>query len=339
MARLLRSFASLAFLASLLGCSPKSVAEAERRKDVAWLNAEGSGEAIAALGRLADKDPRAVELLDSRAATDTNAYFAAWAAAQRGAAWGATTLRTGLGNPARAEEAATVLTRRDPHLVPFLPDLEGALVRLAGSRHNTAIAAVLASVGPDADATLVRRLADSSTRGAICRGIGSPDAAPSARRVLMSVPVASRDDESCVEAALIGAVRDDPALDWLATNAEPGLMSAAGAREAFPCARLATLWSKAFATRAPEAAATLTVPLHNAIARCGRALDPVLAPAVSKSLAEYELIIAGLDPFGTEVQDLPQTCAALKPLYQTQGSAFTRERARAAVVHGCVFAK
>ncbi len=116
-------------------------------------------------------------------------------------------------------------------------------------------------------------------------------------------------------------------------------MSAAGAREAFPCARLATLWSKAFATRAPEAAATLTVPLHNAIARCGRALDPVLAPAVSKSLAEYELIIAGLDPFGTEVQDLPQTCAALKPLYQTQGSAFTRERARAAVVHGCVFAK
>jgi hypothetical protein len=212
-------------------------------------------------------------------------------------------------------------------------------VRLAASRHNTAIAAVLASVGPDADATLVRRLADSSTRGAICRGIGSPDAAPSARRVLMSVPVTSRDDESCVEAALIGAVRDDPALDWLATNAEPGLMSAAGAREAFPCARLATLWSKAFATRAAEAAATLTVPLHNAIARCGRALDPVLAPALSKSLAEYELIIAGLDPFGTEVQDLPQTCAALKPLYQVQGSAFTRERSRAAVVHGCVFAK
>jgi len=201
------------------------------------------------------------------------------------------------------------------------------------------IAAVLASVGPDADAALTRRLADSSTRGPVCRGIGSPDASTSARRVLMKVPVASRDDESCVEATLIAAARDDTALDWLASNAEPGLLSAAGSREAFPCARLSVVWAKAFVSRVAEPGTGLTVPLHNAIARCGRALDPVLAPALSGELPAYELIIAGLDPFGTEVQDLPQTCAALQPMFAAKGSLFTRERARATALHGCVFAK
>lgn len=329
----------LGAMLGLVGCAPRTVAEAERRGDIAWLDTEGSGEAVAALGRLADKDPQAVQVLDARAATDVNAYIAGWAAILRGASWGAATLRTGLGSPARAEETASVMARRDPHLIPFIPDLEGALVRLAASKHNTAIAAVLASVGPDADAALTRRLADSSTRGAVCRGIGSPDAQMSARRVLMKVPSTSRDDESCVEATLIAAVHDDLALDWLATTAEPGLLSAAGAREAFPCSRLAMVWTKAFVARAPQASSTLTVPLHNAIARCARALDPVLAPAMSQSLSVYELIIAGLDAFGTEVQDLPLTCAALQPLFQGQGSAFTRERARAAALKGCVFAK
>ena len=306
---------------------------------MAWLDAEGSGEAVSALGRLADVDPRAVQILDARAGADVNAYIAAWAATRRGASWGAAILRTGLGNPTRAEATASVMTRRDPHLVPFIPDLEGALVRLAASKHNTAITAVLASVGPAADAAITRRLADSSTRGALCRGIGSPDASTSARLVLMHVPVGSRDDESCIEAVLIAAMRDDAALDWLASSAEPGLLSAAGAREAFPCARLAAVWSKAFGARPQQPTDGLTVPLHNAVARCGRALDPVLAPALTQELSTYELVLAGIDPFGTETQDLPLTCAALRPIYASKGSAFTRERARAAVIHGCVFAK
>ena len=335
----LRIGAGLAFAIVLSACSPRTVADAERRGDVSWLNTEGSGEAIAALGRLADKDPRAAEALDARAGADVNTFIAAWNATVRGASWGAATLRTGLGNPARADDTASVMARGDPHLGPFIPDLEGALVRLAASKHNTAIAAVLASIGPEAEAALTRRLADSSTRGALCRGIGSPDASASARKVLMKVPTTSRDDELCVESALIGAVRDDTALDWLAANAEPGLLSAAGAREAFPCARLSTLWGKALATRSPQAASALTVPLHNAIARCGRALDPVLAAALPASLPVYELVVAGIDPFGTEIQDLPLTCAALQPLYAAQGSLFTRERARAAALKGCVFAK
>ncbi len=330
-----------ALLLSLVfcACTPRTVAEAERRGDVAWLDAEGSGEAVAALGRLADKDPRAVQVLDARAGTDVNAYIAAWTATVRGATWGAATLRTGLGSPSRAEETASVMTRKDPHLVPFVPDLEGALVRLAASKHNTAIAAVLGSIGSEADAAITRRLADSVTRGPLCRGIGSPDASASARRVLLRVPVASRDDESCVEAVLLAASQDDATLDWLASSAEPGLLSVAGSRDAFPCARLSQAWAKAFVSRVADLGSGLTVPLHNAIARCARSLDPVLAPALGTGLPVYELIIAGLDPFGTEVQDLPQTCAALRPLYVGRGSAYTRERSRAAAIHGCVFAK
>jgi hypothetical protein len=328
-----------AFALLTAGCGPRTIAEAEKKGDVGWLDAEGSGEAVAAMGRLADKDPRAVQLIDARAATDVNAYIAAWTATVRGATWGAATLRTGLGNPARAEVTASVLGRKDPHLVTFIGDLEGALVRLAGSRHNTAIGAVLASAGPEADAAITRRLADSATRGALCRGIGAPDASVSARRVLMKVPQSSRDDESCIEAVLIAANHDDTALDWLASNAEPGLLGAAGSREAFPCPRLATAWAKALVARPPQSQPGLTVPLHSAIARCGRALDPVLAPALTQEPPVYELVIAGLDPFGTETQDLPQTCAALKPVYAAKGSAFTRERSRAAITHGCVFAK
>jgi hypothetical protein len=188
----------LGAMLGLVGCAPRTVAEAERRGDVAWLDTEGSGEAVAALGRLADKDPQAVQVLDARAATDVNAYIAGWAAILRGASWGAATLRTGLGSPARAEETASVMARRDPHLIPFIPDLEGALVRLAASKHNTAIAAVAREhVGaerptrrsPDASPT-ARRAAPSVS------GIGSPDAQMRARAsVLMKVPTTSRDDE------------------------------------------------------------------------------------------------------------------------------------------------
>jgi len=330
---------ALAFWFGVAGCAPKTVGDAEQKGDVAWLEADGSGEAIAALGRLADKDPRAVQVIDARAGTDVNAYIAAWAATLRDAPWGVPTLRTGLGNPLRAEETASVMTRKDPHLAAFVPDLEGALVRLAASKRTTAIAAVLASVGPAADATLARRLEDSSTRGALCRGIGAPDASPSSRRVLMQVPATARDDESCIEAALITASQDDAARDWLASSAEPGLLGAAGAREAFPCARLVGVWAKAFVSRPGQAVSALTVPLHSAIARCGRALDPVLAPALTPAPSVYELIIGAMDPFATELQDLPLTCAALRPVYARKGNAFTRERSRAAVSHGCLFAK
>jgi hypothetical protein len=72
---------------------PSRVAEAEAKGDVAWLDANGSADAIAALGRVADNDSRGVELLKKRASFDTNAYIAAWLAAKQElhAAWRTTT--------------------------------------------------------------------------------------------------------------------------------------------------------------------------------------------------------------------------------------------------------
>jgi hypothetical protein len=334
-----RFAACLWALAVLASCGPRTVLEAEKRGDIAWLTKEGSPEAVAALGRLGDSDSRAVQAVEARADADVNAFIAAWAATQRGSAWGPAAIRSGLANPARADVTASVMTRKDPHVDAFVPELASALQRLAASRDNTAIAGVLASAGAAGDPVVARRLEDGATRAAMCRGIGSPDSSDNARRVFMSVSVNGRDHESCVETALSLAKDDDAAMNWLAQNAEPGLLSAAGARQEFPCSRLSLVWTKALASRPGTSGTGLTVPLHHALARCGRALDPVLAAALTQQPSAYELIVAGIDPFGTETSDLPQTCAALKPHYASRGNAFTRERARAAVTHGCVFAK
>src|SRR5262245_28571657 len=94
-------------------CKPQTVTEAEQKRDIGWLTDNGSPEAIAALGRLADTDANALKVLESRAATDVNTYIAAWAAVTRNAAWGMTFLRSALGDPTRAEMAASALPRRD----------------------------------------------------------------------------------------------------------------------------------------------------------------------------------------------------------------------------------
>jgi hypothetical protein len=72
------------------------------------------------------------------------------------------------------------------------------------------------------------------------------------------------------------------------------------------------------------------VPLHNAIARCApERSTPCSRPRSQQSLPVYELVVAGLDPFGTEVQDLPLTCAALQPLFSGAGErVHARARAR-----------
>src|SRR5580658_5743295 len=251
-----------------VSCAQRTVGDAERDGDVAWLDANGSQEAVAALGRLADNSPKAVDMLNARASRDVAAYVAAWNATVRGAAWGPPLLKTGLGDPARAEEAASVMGRKDGHLLPFLPELEAALVRLAAGHNNVAIASVLASVGPTADIAVMRRLEDPTTRGPMCRGIGSPDASADARRVLMRVAAKSRDDASCVEAVLKLAIDNDAALEWLATSAEPGLLSAAGSHEEFPCARLKPLWATVLATRPEATQSALTVPLLSSVERC-----------------------------------------------------------------------
>jgi hypothetical protein len=335
--RTLHAFVLVALATS--SCKARTVGDAERDGDVGWLDANGSQEAVAALGRLADANPKAVEAINSRVGRDVAAYVAAWNATVRGAAWGSATLHAGLADPARAEDAASVMGRKDAHLVPFLADLEAALVRLAAGHNNSAIGSVLASVGPAGDLAVMRRLEDPTTRGAMCRGISSPDSSADARRVLMRVSPTSRDDAYCVEAVLKLAIENDTALEWLASTAEPGLLSAAGSHNEFPCARLKPLWATALATRPQATRTTLTVPLLSSVSRCAATLDPVLSEGLLHDPAAYDLIVGGIDPYGTETQDLKATCATLRSSAGTRGTSITRGRAIEAIRRGCQFAK
>ena len=88
-------------------CKPVNVTEAEAKHDVEWLAGNDSPEAVAALGRLADSDAKALQILEGRATTDVNTYIAAWSAVTRNAAWGGTFIRTALNDPTRAEMAAS----------------------------------------------------------------------------------------------------------------------------------------------------------------------------------------------------------------------------------------
>jgi len=335
MCRVHRALAcALVFL--VVACKTEDVASAEAKGDIAWLDANGSPEAVAALGRIADDNTHAVELLTARAQFDVNAYIAAWNATVRGCTWGPTLIRSGLADPARAETAASVMERKDGHLTAFVPDLETALVRLAAGANSVAIASVLASAGPSASVIIQRRLEDPATRGAMCRGIGAPDASADARRVLMSAPASSRDDASCVEAALKIAVDNDAALDWLASTAEPGLVGAAGKSEEFPCIRLKQLWTKALATRPAATYSALTVALQNSIKRCAPQIDKVLADGLEREPVAQPLILAAVDPYGSETAELRATCSELKYMVSSRrGGGTVRARAAESLSHSC----
>ncbi len=147
-----------------------------------WLTDDASPQAMAALGRLADSDPRAVAALEKRSSIDVNAYIAAWEAVTRGAPWGTTFLRTALADPTRSDTAATALPRRDPRLIPFGPDLEGAVVRLsAGHRGAWWPGCSRASARP----RMPRSSGCSSTRR---RAVQCATASRSPRRAVMQSP-------------------------------------------------------------------------------------------------------------------------------------------------------
>ncbi|HEY2514249.1 MAG TPA: hypothetical protein VGI39_25455, partial [Polyangiaceae bacterium] len=170
------------------GCKPSSVAEAEAKGDVNWLDNDGSPSALEALGRLADHDPAAASALERRAKFAVSAYIAAWEGVKRGAKWGGDILHAGLQDPARAELAASAIDGRDVAVVPFLPDVEASLTRLAAGGMVTTLAAVLASAGPAAHDAVNRRLADKATRGVMCGGLAVSTASEDAKALLRSVP-------------------------------------------------------------------------------------------------------------------------------------------------------
>lgn len=333
------SLASLALLASCMSaCGPKSVLEAEAKRDVKWLADNPSGDAIAALGRLADSEPRALTALQARADSDVNVYIAAWSAVTRNADWGTTFFRSSLGDPSRAELASSAMPRKDPRLVTFISDLEGAVVRLAAGQRGSVIAGILASIGPQAHSTVERRLVDPKTRGVMCDGIVLPEASGDAKSTLLAVPAEARDNPSCVSAVINMAGTEDVVLGWLATGAEVGLLGVA-AKSTIPCPRLAALWQKALAERGPESQTAMAVPLQRSISRCNTVLDPVLAELLAKAPRARPTIVQALDPYGTELHGMKETCAALRQGYARRERAIVRERANDAVNRACTFAR
>jgi hypothetical protein len=328
----------LAAAAALPSCKPKTVDEAEAKHDVAWLSDEASPQSVAALGRIADKDPKAVAALEKRALIDVNAYIAAWEAVTRGAAWGTTFLKTALADPTRADVAATALPRRDPRLIPFVPDLEGAVVRLSAGRRGSVVAGVLASIGPAAHAHVERRLVDPKTRGAMCDGIALPEASGDAKSLVLAVPPEARDHAACVDFVLTMASTENVVLDWLALSAEPGLITAT-AKSNLPCARLGVIWSKGLVERPPETHSALTVPLQLSLRRCAAALDPIVSDLLLKAPRSRGCIMQAIDPFAGELTDLRLTCRALRGGWVSGESRRVRERVDDALAHGCAFVK
>ncbi|MBX3190798.1 MAG: hypothetical protein KF819_27620 [Labilithrix sp.] len=323
---------------AIWGCKAKDVGEAEAKKDVAWLSEQATPQATAALGRLADADPRALSALERRAGHDVNAYIAAWEAVTRGAPWGTAFLRAALADPTRADVAATALPRRDPRLVPFAPDLEGAVVRLSAGQRGSVVAGVLASIGPAAHAQVERRLVDAKTRGAMCDGIGLPEASGDAKSLVLAVPADARDHQSCVAVVLAMAGSEDVVIDWLATGAEPGLLSAA-AKSQLACARVGAMWAKGLPERPAESHAALAVPLQLSIKRCAPTLDPVLGDLLTKAPRARGAILQAIDPYSADLKDMKQTCKALRGGWVGGEPPRNRERAGDALAHGCVFAR
>jgi hypothetical protein len=319
-------------------CKPKTVGDAEATHDIAWLSEDASPQSVAALGRLADKDPKAVAALEKRAVIDVNAYIAAWEGVTRNAPWGTAFLKTALADPTRADVAATALPRRDPRLIPFVPDLEGAVVRLSAGRRGSVVAGVLASIGPSAHAHVERRLVDPKTRGAMCDGIALPEASGDAKSLILSVPPEARDHASCVDFVLTMASTESVVLDWLALSAEPGLLTAT-AKSTLPCPRLALIWSKGLVERTPETHSALTVPLQISLRRCAAALDPIVADLLEKAPRARGCIMQAIEPYGGELTDLRLTCKALRGGWVTGESLRIRERADDALAHGCKFVK
>jgi hypothetical protein len=329
-------FVGLAVLAACLAaCRPTTVAEAETRGDVAWLEQNASPEAIAALGRLADTDPKALTALQSRTPFEAQPFKAAWAAVIRGAPWGATMLRGGLGDPKRADVTASAMQKHEPHLGAFLTDLDAALVRLSASPENANVSSTLASIGPYARASIERRLVDPSTRGAMCRGIASGGADADARATLIDVPEAARDDASCVDAVVRVASEDDRVLTWMGERGEPGILGWAGKSDALPCSQLHVAWARALAARPPSSYKALTVPLAYATKRCPAEMDGVLADAIIRLPPVREIVVRAIDPFETYGDGLRATCAALPTLAGSRESALVRERASDALGHAC----
>ncbi|MDP9152352.1 MAG: hypothetical protein M3O36_20695 [Myxococcota bacterium] len=319
----------------LAACGPSTIVEAESKGDVAWLDKNGTPDAVAALGRLADGQAAARSALEVRSGYDPQVFVAAWHAVERGATWGGAMLRSALADPKQADVAAGAMGKGAGTLAPFVGDLESALVRLSGGAQNYNVSSTLACAGPAARDAIARRLVDASTRGPMCRGIGSKAAHPDARKVLLRVAEASRDDAACVDAVVRAAADDETALAWVAEEGEPGLLGAAGKSDALPCPLLHVAWTRALAARSSEAYPALTVPLSYAVKRCPAEMDGVLADAIAHFPATRAVVVLAIDPLEGYGGMLRATCAGLPTVAAGRETAIVRERAADALSRTC----
>jgi len=321
----------------LAACKSKDVHDAEARVDLAFLEADPSPESTAALGRLADQNPRALAVVGQRAkASDVNAFIAAWQGTQRGASWSLSLFREGLSDPARAVVAQSALPRKDPRTAELLPELEAAF-RAAAPQDAAKVGALITSLGAPAKAAVTRALDLPKTRATMCDALSSPDASREALAAFRGVAPEKRDDTACTSLAANRAQTDDEMLAWLAKEAEPGLLAAASRRGSLGCPRSAVLWEKALSTRPKESHMQLASELSATSHRCSEAMDPVLAKAMADLDDSRAWVVSALDPADQNLSRLGKTCLAMKAvaLGGAGTSVRTRERARDAVARGC----
>ncbi len=317
----------------LASCTPQSVADAEKKRDVEWLTASGTPEAIGALGRVADDDKRAQEELDALSrstlgghaldggAGSLDVYLAVWSGVERNATWALDLTKRALGDSVRMNDMANAIKRGAPQVSTFVPELDAALERGCDMSCGAALAS---ATGPAATSAIDKRLADPKTRDAMCSGIGSTESSKDARAAFMKAPESSRDAASCPGAAARIAAQDDGALEWLAKSAEPGLLRASG-QSAVPCDRLARLWTTLLASRDHAVYSALGGPLTEAVKRCPKTLDAPLAGALGADAESQTLALTALG--ATNAHDLPTSCAAIPSVSRGRAPQATKARA------------
>lgn len=312
---------------SVVACAPASVAEAEARRDVAWLDANGSRGALEALGRIADHEPKAATVIAQRTGNQ-DAYHAAWLAHTRGAAWGDAMLHAALASPSELPVAVAELPFKDPRLEDFASDLQKGI---AAAEPATAAAAVsiLATLGPAAEEELVKLLDEPSTRAATCAGLAAKKVSAESRLALTLASPAARADAACRQTFFQHATTDGRVLAWMAKEGEPDVLLAAAA--ALPCLRVAELWDLALAS--PRATFVPLEPALTASAgRCPQTLDAVLGRVIPSQPSVRLSVLRALSADAAHTEHLPTTCHELPRL--EHGKAIDPEvRALAERVH------
>lgn len=312
---------------ALEACAPATVAEAEARHDVGWLDAHPNREAMEALGRLADHDRAAADALARRKGS-IDVYHAAWLAHTRGAAWGDDVLRAALSSPVELPFAVAELPPRDPRLQGFADDLAKGIVG-AGREHGAAAVMLLASLGPSSHARIANLLARPETRETTCAGLASEHVTSDARMLLTTAPPEARAATACRRTLLDHAASDARVLAWLGTKGEAPLFTEAAS--SLECPKLATTWEHVFGS-SREDLVELEPSLAGSMARCATAMDPVIARALPSSRWARTAILHALAAEDAHAEQLVATCKQLPRL--GHGLAVPEEvRALASSVH------